>query len=69
MLTGTIACLTVLIIECILTGLYFGTDNKAGRLAAVAFVWIYLVFWSTCVDGTQFTFVTEVSRAFAMIYR
>jgi len=58
---GSTACLVCLIFECALTVQYLDSENRSGRIAAASFLWVYVVFWSLCVDGTQFTYVSEVS--------
>jgi MFS family permease len=60
LLIGSCGCLVSLILEAALTAQYLGTDNKAGLNAAVFFIWFYICFWCTCMDATQFVYVSEI---------
>ncbi|KAL8243778.1 hypothetical protein R6Q59_010036 [Mikania micrantha] len=46
--------------ECILQALYAGTDNQAGQRAAVFFIYLFICFWSSCKDATQFLYLSEI---------
>ncbi|KAJ9640902.1 hypothetical protein H2199_005570 [Coniosporium tulheliwenetii] len=57
LLTGLAGLTITLIFECILQALYQGTANKAGQRAAVFFIFLFIAFWSTFIDATQYLMV------------
>lgn len=46
--------------ECILVGLYSGTDNKGGNSAAVFFIFLHLFFYGGTVDANTYVYATEI---------
>ena len=60
LLIGIAGILVCLIFECAFQAVYTGTDNKAGQRAAVFFIFAIIVFWSSCVDATQFVYLSEI---------
>lgn len=60
LLIGAIGCTTALIFLAALTAEFLGTTNTAGLNAAVFFVWFYIIWWSFCVDATQYVYVSEI---------
>lgn len=60
LLTGVAGILVSLICEYALQARYLGTDNAAGLRAAVFFIFLFIAFWGSCIDATQFVYVTEI---------
>ncbi|TKA64505.1 hypothetical protein B0A49_11639 [Cryomyces minteri] len=60
MLVGASGILVSLIMECVLQALYAGGTNKAGQRAAIFFIYLFIVFWSSCFDATQFLYLSEI---------
>ncbi|EXJ66192.1 uncharacterized protein A1O5_10808 [Cladophialophora psammophila CBS 110553] len=60
LLIGTTGCLMCLIFEAALTATYLGGTSKAGLNACVFFIWLYITFWCSCMDATQFVYVSEI---------
>lgn len=60
MLTGIAGILVSLICECALQAEFVGTSNKAGQRAAVFFIYFFIVFWSSCMDASQFLYLNEI---------
>lgn len=60
LLTGLAGLTVTLICECALQAVYLGSDNKAGQRAAVFFIFLFIAFWSTFVDATQYLYVAEI---------
>ncbi|GME37215.1 hypothetical protein GTA08_BOTSDO03736 [Neofusicoccum parvum] len=49
-----------LILECIMQALYLGTPNQSGLSAAVFFCFLFIFFWSTFIDASQYLYVAEI---------
>ncbi|KIY02891.1 uncharacterized protein Z520_01356 [Fonsecaea multimorphosa CBS 102226] len=60
MLTAIVGCGASLIFEAALTATYLGTNHTAGLNACVFFIWMYITFWCSCMDATQFVYVSEI---------
>ncbi|KAK5091056.1 hypothetical protein LTR05_001236 [Lithohypha guttulata] len=60
MLVGIGGILVSLICETALQAQYVGTDNKAGQRAAVFFIYLFICFWSACMDASQFLYLSEI---------
>lgn len=60
LLTGLSGILFTLIMECWTQAVYLGTDNAAGQKAAVFFLFLFIFFWSTFIDATQFLYLAEI---------
>lgn len=57
---GMTGCMVAIIIEMALLATYKGTDNKAGLAAAVAFLFVHVGFYSSCIDATTYIYCTEI---------
>ncbi|MCJ1366035.1 hypothetical protein MMC16_005160 [Acarospora aff. strigata] len=57
---GIAGCMVALIIEAALVAKYATSTNTAALKAAVAMIFIYVVFYEICLDGTQFAYVGEL---------
>lgn len=66
MLVGIGGILVSLICECALQAIYVDsttaltTPNKPGQRAAVFFIYLFIVFWSSCMDASQFLYLSEI---------
>ena len=60
LLVGTTGCLVSLIFECALQAKYTGTSNTAGQKAAIFFIYLFILFWSSCIDATQYLYMSEI---------
>ncbi|KIW84807.1 hypothetical protein Z517_00195 [Fonsecaea pedrosoi CBS 271.37] len=60
LIIGFCGCLMALIVEMALLATYKGTTNKAGLAAAVAFLFIHVGFYSSCVDAVTYIYCTEI---------
>lgn len=60
MLVGIGGIVVALTFECLLQALYAGTTNKAGQRAAVFFIYLFICFWSSCMDASQFLYLSEI---------
>lgn len=60
MLTGIAGILVSLVCECALQAKFMGTTNKSGQRAAVFFIYLFIVFWSSCMDASQFLYLSEI---------
>ncbi|KAK2748131.1 hypothetical protein FQN57_001255 [Myotisia sp. PD_48] len=60
LLTGLGGILFTLIMECWTQAVYLGTTNAAGQRAAVFFLFLFIFFWSTFLDATQFLYLSEI---------
>lgn len=60
MLVGACGILVSLILECILQALYAGSSNKAGSKAAIFPIYLFILFWSSCFDATQYLYMSEI---------
>lgn len=53
-------CLMCLVLETIMVALYAGTDNKTGQNAGVAFLYIFLLFYSSGIDVGTYVYLGEM---------
>lgn len=60
MLTGIGGIVVSLVCECALQAEFIGTNNKSGQRAAVFFIYLFIVFWSSCMDASQFLYLNEI---------
>lgn len=60
MLTGAIGLTVTLFFECLLQALYTGTNNTSGQKAAIFFIFLFICFWSSCFDATQYLYMSEI---------
>jgi MFS family permease len=60
LLTGLGGILITLACECAMQAQYLGTTNEAGQRAAVFFIFLFIFFWSTFVDATQYLYLSEI---------
>jgi hypothetical protein len=57
---GAFGCMASLIIEAALVAEFVPSDNTSALQAAVAFLFIFEVFYTTFLDGTQFAYFGEI---------
>ncbi|PYH61338.1 MFS sugar transporter [Aspergillus niger CBS 101883] len=60
LLIGTGGIGLCLVLETLMQGLYMDSTNDAGKRAAIFFIFLYIFFWSTCMDATQFVYLSEI---------
>lgn len=60
LLIGLGGCVICNIFECALQATYLGSTNKAGLNAAIFFIFFFVIFWSSCLDATQYLYVAEI---------
>ncbi|PPJ55862.1 hypothetical protein CBER1_07450 [Cercospora berteroae] len=60
MLVGAVGLTISLLLETILQALYTGTSNVAGQRAAIFFIFLFIIFWSSCFDATQYLYMAEI---------
>lgn len=60
LLTGLGGIIVSLICESALQAQYLGTSNEAGQRAAIFFIFLFIFFWSTFVDATQYLYLSEI---------
>lgn len=60
MLIGIAGILVALIFECAMQAQYLGTDNKAGEKAAIFFIFLFILFWSSFIDASQYLYLAEI---------
>jgi len=56
-IAGTIFCN---IFEAALQAQYGSGGSKAGQRAAIFFIFLFIAFWSSCLDASQFLYVSEI---------
>ncbi|KAL9067482.1 MAG: hypothetical protein Q9157_006794 [Trypethelium eluteriae] len=59
-LVGLAGCIICNIFECALQANFLGNKKKSGLDAAVFFIFFFVVFWSSCLDATQYLYVSEI---------
>lgn len=57
---GILSCMATLIVEAALIAEFVPSNNGAALRAAVAMLYIFIVFYSICLDGTQFAYLGEL---------
>lgn len=60
LLVGLGGLTMTLILECITQALYLDTGNKPGLSAAVFLIFLFIFFWSTFIDASQYLYVAEI---------
>lgn len=60
MAVGVLGCMVTLIIEAALVANFVPSTNSAALKAAVAMFFIFQCFYGPCLDGTQFTYLSEI---------
>ncbi|KAK2798621.1 hypothetical protein FQN50_008779 [Emmonsiellopsis sp. PD_5] len=60
LLAGLSGILFTLIMECWTQAKYLGTTNMAGQKAAVFFLFLFIFFWSSFIDATQYLYLSEI---------
>ncbi|KIM94672.1 hypothetical protein OIDMADRAFT_149330 [Oidiodendron maius Zn] len=60
LMIGSISILVCLIFNAALQSQFLGTSNRAGQNASVFFIFLMIVFWSSCLDATQFVYLSEI---------
>lgn len=60
LLTGLAGLTVTLIFECAMQAEYLGTTNSAGQKAAVFFIFLFIGFWSSFMDASQFLYLAEI---------
>jgi len=53
-------CVACLIVEAALVAEFVPSNNTTALRAAVAMLFVYVVFYSLCLDGTQFSYLGEI---------
>lgn len=57
---GVLGCMACLIVEAALVAEFIPSDNTAALHAAVAMLFVFVVFYSNFLDGTQFSYLGEI---------
>ncbi|KAL2406535.1 MFS-type transporter criB [Exophiala dermatitidis] len=57
---GVLGCMAALIVEAALVANFVPSDNHSALQAAVAMFFAFQIFYSLCLDGTQFSYLGEV---------
>lgn len=60
LLIGAVGILVCLIFNTALQAEFLGTTNRAGQSASIFFIFMMIVFWSMCMDATQFIYLSEI---------
>ncbi|KIV99334.1 uncharacterized protein PV09_08993 [Verruconis gallopava] len=60
LLTGLTGLTITLIFECAMQASFLGTTNTAGQKAAIFFIFLFIGFWSTFMDASQFVYLSEI---------
>lgn len=60
MLIGISGILITLILEAVMQARYLGTSNTAGQKAAVFFIFLFIFFWSSFIDASQYLYLAEI---------
>lgn len=60
MLIGLFGCMTANIFEAAFQAEYLGGTNKAGQKAAIFFIFLFVLFWSSFLDASQFLYLSEI---------
>lgn len=57
---GLFGCMATLSVEAALVAQFVPSTNEAALQAAVAMFFVFLAFYETCINGTQFCYVSEI---------
>lgn len=60
LLTGLAGIVVTLSCEAAMQAQYIGTTNTAGQKAAIFFIFLFIFFWSSFIDASQFLYVAEI---------
>lgn len=60
LLTGLGGIVITLTLETIMQAFYLGGTNTAGQKAAVFFIFLFIFFWSSFIDASQFLYLSEI---------
>jgi sugar porter (SP) family MFS transporter len=60
LLCGTCGILVCVVLNAILQGLYVEPQYGPGLKASVFVTFLMICFWSTCIDSTQFVYISEI---------
>ncbi len=60
MLTGLGGITITLICECAMQAQFLGGTNVAGQRAAVFFIFLFIFFWSSFLDASQYLYLSEI---------
>jgi MFS family permease len=60
LLLGISGILVSLVCEAVMLALFLESDNLAGKRAGVFFVYLFTLFWCTCIDATQYLYLSEI---------
>ncbi|KAL9616607.1 MAG: hypothetical protein Q9160_008552 [Pyrenula sp. 1 TL-2023] len=60
LLTGLAGIVMTLCFECALQAQYLESTNAAGQRAAVFFLFLFIFFWSTFMDASQYLYLSEI---------
>jgi MFS family permease len=60
LLIGAIGLLVTLIFECALQARYTGTTNRSGQIAAIFFIYVFIVIYTVFIDATQWVYLSEI---------
>ena len=65
---GVLGCMATLIVEAALVATFVGTTNNSALLACVAMFFVFQVFYSLCLDGTQFSYRKHHTTLYRLCY-
>lgn len=60
MLIGISGILVSLILEAAMQAQFLGTTNTAGQKAAIFFIFLFIFFWSSFIDASQYLYLAEI---------
>ena len=60
MLIGLAGIVITLSCEAAMQASFLGTDNVAGQRAAIFFIFLFIFFWSSFLDASQFLYLAEI---------
>ena len=60
MLIGLAGTMVANILEAALQAQYLGTSNVAGQKAAIFAIFLFILFWSSFLDASQFLYLSEI---------
>ena len=60
LLIGLAGCMIANIFEAALQAEFLGGTNKAGQRAAIFFIFLFVLFWSSFLDASQFLYLSEI---------
>lgn len=60
LLIGSCGILLCLVLNCIMQALYLEPNYRPGLEASIFVTFLMICFWSTCLDATQFVYISEL---------